>query len=143
VEDTNLLYYDVFLIVNLVLSISFWVTHRMDVTFLPAAWSEGSLMSILWIAAGLYNGAFLSSAADGNYEANDERGGPKAAAILGFQTFLNAVNLRLLVALIMATIQHRPVGSTPEEELMSLEIGFGLILMSVFRYIHSFITPRV
>ena len=143
VEDVGLLYYDIFLIINLVLSISFWVTHRMDITFLPVALSEGSLMSLLWIAAGLFNGAFLYSAIDGHYEATDVRGGPKAACILGFQTFLGAINLRLVVALIMACIQHQAIGSTSAEELVPLEIGFGLILMSVFRFVHSSVAPRI
>ncbi|GKY92578.1 hypothetical protein MPSEU_000227900 [Mayamaea pseudoterrestris] len=143
IEDTSLLYYDIFLIVNLALSISFWVTHRMDISFLPAALSEGSLMSLLWIGAGLYNGAFLFSAKDGHYDASDERGGPKAAMLLGFSTFLNAINLRLIVAFIMACLQHRPVGSIPEEGIMPLEIGFGLLLMSVFRFVHSSMVPRI
>jgi hypothetical protein len=143
VEDTSLLFYDVFLIVNLALSISFWVTHRMDLAFLPSALSEGSLMSLLWIFAGLYNGAFLFSAKDGHFGSTDERGGPKAAALLGFLTFLNAINLRLVVAFAMALAQHRPVGSTAGEQIMVLEMGFGLVLMSVFRYIHSSMVPRI
>ncbi|GKY92581.1 hypothetical protein MPSEU_000228200 [Mayamaea pseudoterrestris] len=143
IEDTSLLYYDIFLIVNLALSISFWVTHRMDISFLPAALSEGSLMSLLWIGAGLINGAFLFSAKDGHYDASDERGGPKAAMLLGFSTFLHAINLRLIVAFIMACLQHRSVGSIPEEGIMPLEIGFGLLLMSVFRFVHSSMVPRI
>jgi hypothetical protein len=137
VEDTSLLFYDVFLIVNLALSISFWVTHRMNLAFLPSALSEGSLMSLLWIFA------VLVSAKDGHFGSTDERAGPKAAALLGFLTFLNAINLRLVVAFAMALAQHRPVGSTAEEEIMVLEMGFGLVLMSVFRYIHSSMVPRI
>ena len=142
VEDTSLLYYDVFLIVNLALSISFWVTHRLELAFLPAALSEGSLMSLLWICTGLVNGAFLDSAKDGHFGSSDERGGPKAAGLLGFSTFLNAINLRLVVALVMAFTEHRPIGSTPAEEIMTLEIGFGLILMSCFRFVYSSMIPR-
>jgi hypothetical protein len=143
VEDTSLLFYDVFLIVNLALSISFWVTHRLELAMLPAAFSEGSLMSLLWIGAGLYNGAFLCSAKDGHYDSADERGGPKAAGLLAFLTFLNAINLRLVVAFGMAFIQHRPIGSIPEEQIMPLEMGFGLLLMSVFRFVHSSAVPRI
>jgi hypothetical protein len=142
IEDTSLLYYDVFLIVNLALSISFWVTHRLELSFLPAALSEGSLMSLLWICAGLFNGAFLYSAKDGHFGSSDERGGPKAAGLLGFSTFLNAINLRLVVALVMAFTQHRHIGSTPGEEIMALEMGFGLILMSCFRFVYSSMVPR-
>lgn len=143
VDDTNLLLYDIFLIVNLTLSISFWVTYRMDFTFLPIAFSEGCLLSIFWIVSGLYHGMFLYSAVDGHYGSADERGGPKAAATLALNTFINAVNLRLLFALLVAVAEHRPVGMASGEQLLPLEIGFGLLLMSSWRAIHSFITPRI
>lgn len=143
VDDTNLLLYDVFLIVNLTLSISFWVTYRMDFTFLPIAFSEGCLLSILWIVSGLYHGMFLYSAVDGHYGSADERGGPKAAATLALNTFINAVNLRLVFALLVAVAEHRPVGMASGEQLLPLEIGFGLLLMSSWRALHSFITPRI
>jgi hypothetical protein len=143
VDDTSLLFYDVFLLVNLVLSISFWVVHRMDFQFIASAFSEGCLLSLVWIAAGLYSGAFLSSAVDGHYGSTDERGGPKAAALLGFQTFVNTVNLRLLLALVSAIIEHRPAGTAPGEEFLALEIGFGLVLMSVWRMGHSSFVPRI
>jgi len=143
VDDTNLLLYDVFLIVNLTLSISFWVTHRMDFAFLPYAFSEGCLLSIFWIAAGLYHGMFLYSAVDGHYGSSDERGGPTAAAVLALNTYVNTVNLRLLFAFLVAVAEHRPVGIDPAEQLLPLEIGFGLLLMSSWRALHSFTTPRL
>jgi hypothetical protein len=143
VDDSNLMFYDVFLIVNLVVSISFWVTHRMDFTYISPALSEACLFSLLWIASGLYTGAFLFSAVDGHYGSSDERGGPKAAGLLGFHTFLNAVNLRLVVALLMAVAQHRPVGSGMGEDLLPLEIGFGFMLMSGWRTLHSSNVPRL
>lgn len=143
VDDTNLLFYDVFLLVNLVLSISFWVVHRMDFQFIASAFSEGCLLSLAWIASGLYSGAFLSSAVDGHYGSTDERGGPKAAALLGFQTFVNTINLRLLFALVSAIVEHRPAGTAPGEEFLALEIGFGLVLMSVWRMGHSSFVPRI
>jgi hypothetical protein len=142
VDDVNLMFYDVFLIVNLVVSISFWVTHRMDFTYISPALSEACLLSLLWMVSGLYTGAFLYSAVDGHYGSSDERGGPKAAGLLGFHTFLNAVNLRLLVALLMAVAQHRPVGSGMGEDLLPLEIGFGFMLMSGWRTLHSSNVPR-
>jgi hypothetical protein len=143
VDDVNLLFYDVFLILNLVVSISFWVTHRMDFTYISSALSEACLLSLLWMASGLWTGAFLYSAVDGHYGSSDERGGPKAAGLLGFHTFLNAVNLRLLVALLMAVAQHRPVGSGMGEDLLPLEIGFGFMLMSGWRTLHSSNVPRL
>jgi hypothetical protein len=143
VDDVNLLFYDVFLILNLVVSISFWVTHRMDFTYISSALSEACLLSLLWMASGLYTGAFLWSAVDGHYGSSDERGGPKAAGLLGFHTFLNAVNLRLLVALLMAVAQHRPVGTGMGEDLLPLEIGFGFMLMSGWRTLHSSNVPRL
>jgi hypothetical protein len=143
VDDTYLLFYDIFLILNLCASISFWVVHRMDFNYIGSAFSEGCLMSILWIGAGLYTGAFLYSAVDGHYNPGDERGGPKAAGLLGFQTFLNAVNLRLVFALVSALLQHRPVGSGLGEDLLPLEIGFGLVLMGCWRLSHSSFVPRL
>ncbi len=143
VDDTNLLLYDIFLIVNLSLSISFWVTYRMDFTFLPIAFSEGCLLSIFWIASGLYHGMFLYSAVDGHYGSADDRGGPKAAATLALNTYINAVNLRLVFAFLVAVAEHRPAGMAPGEQLLPLEIGFGLLLMSSWRALHSSITPRI
>lgn len=142
VEDTSLLFYDVFLILNLSLSISFWAVHRMAFDYIGSAVSEGSLFCLLWIAAGLYNGAFLYSAVDGHYGSTDERGGPKAAGMLGLHTFISASSLRIIVALVMAILEHRKVG-VAGEQLIPLEITFGLLLMSSWRALHSSYTPRV
>jgi hypothetical protein len=101
------------------------------------------LLSVLWIGAGLYSGAFLYSAADGHYVPGDDRGGPKAAGLLAFNTFVNAINLRLIVALTLAAFGHRAVGSTPGEQLIPLEVGFGLVLMSAWRTIHSTFISRL
>jgi len=143
VEDINVLFYDIFLIINLAVSISFWVVHRMDFAFIGTAFNEGCLMSLLWIGAGLYSGAFLNSAVDGHFVGDDEKGGPQAAGMLAFQTFVNAINLRLIFALAVAVIQHRPVGSAMGEQIMPLEIGFGLIMMSTWRILHSSYVPRL
>lgn len=143
VEDLNILFYDVFLLINLSLSISFWVKYRLNFAFLPAAFNEGCLFSILWIISGLYHGAFLMSAIDGHYGSTDERSGPKAAAALALNTYINATNLRLLVALASAVIQHRQVGVSPIEELIPLEIGCGIVLMTFWRALHSYVTPRI
>lgn len=143
VDDVNLVFYDVFLIINLVVSSSFWAVHRLQLDAIGAAFSEGCLQSLMWIGAGLYTGVFLDSALDGHYGVSDERGGPKAAGALAFHTYINAINLRLIVALIMAVIEHRQVGSTPGEQLIPLEVGFGLILMTVWRFIHSSMVPRI
>ena len=143
VEDMNVLLYDIFLIVNLTASISFWVTHRMDLNYLSMALSEGCLFSCFWIIAGLYHGSFLWSSVDGHFGSSDERGGPKAAAMLAANTFVNATSLRLLFALIVAVFQHRPVGASPSEELLPLEIGFGLVLMASWRALHSSFVPRI
>ena len=143
VEDMNVLLYDVFLLVNLSLSISFWVTHRLSFEYLSSAFSEGSLLSILWIISGLYHGSFLMSAVDGHYGSTDERGGPKAAAALGLTTFVNTINLRLVLALIVAIIQHREVGIDAGEQLIPLEIAFGIVLMGSWRALHSYFTPRI
>ena len=146
VEDFGVMLYDIFLIVNLSVSISFWVTHRLDFTYVAYAFNEGCFFSILWIAAGLYHGSFLYSAMDGHYPLDDEknRGGPSAAAALAFNTYINAINLRLVAALVGAWLQHRKVGEgSPMEELIPLEIGIGLVLMTMWRALHSQVTPRV
>lgn len=123
--------------------ISFWAIHRLKFDYLWSAFSEGCLLSVLWIAAGLYSGAFLFSAVDGHYAAGDERGGPKAAGLLAFHTFVNTINLRLVAALALAVLQHRAVGSTASEQLIPLEVGFGLVLMSAWRAIHSSYISRL
>ena len=143
VEDNSVLLYDVILLVNLSASISFWVTHRMDFQYIGSAISEGSLLSILWIIAGLYHGAFLYSAVDGHYGSMDEKGGPKAAGLLGLQTFISTFNLRIVMALLIAVIEHRKVGDVAGEELIPLELIFGLVLMSCWRALHSSYTPRM
>jgi hypothetical protein len=143
VEDVDVLFYDIFLIINLTVSISFWVVHRLDVSYLGAAFNEGCLMCLLWIGSGLSTGAFLNSAVDGHFGSSSERGGPKAAAMLALHTFLNAINLRLLFALAVAVVQHRPVGIAVGEQLMPLELGFGLCLMMFWRLVHSSFVPRV
>lgn len=161
IDDPNLLLYDVFLIVNLTLSISFWVVNRMDFRYLPSALNEGCLFSILWILSGLYHGSFLHSSMDGHYDPfenyiydtssnidhdsnNNRRGGPKAAAMLAFNTYVNAINLRLICALVGAFAQHRKViVDSSMEQLIPLEIACGLILMTFWRALHSHITPRI
>lgn len=150
VEDTNLLLYDVFLIMNLSASISLFVVHRMDTHFSPSSLNEGAILSICWIMAGLANGAFLNSAVDGHYDPRisaDEyadKGGPNAAGLLAVSTFVTTSSLRIVFALALAVLHHRPVGLIGSgEELISLEIPFGLVLMSAWRTLHSANTPRI
>jgi len=147
VDDTNVLLYDVLLLLNLSVSISFGVTHRMNLSYISSALDEGSLMCICWIIAGLANGVFLYSAVDGHYDPlgrgeDYEKGGPKSAGLLALSTFISASSIRILVALSCAVCQHRPVG-VGGEELIPLEIVVGLALMSLWRAVHSSYTPRV
>lgn len=185
IDDPNLLFYDIFLLLNLSVSISFWVVNRMQLDFVALSFNEGCLMSILWIIAGLYHGAFLDSAKDGHQKpayyialdesdekdsgetsnnqqqtgtANDSatekpfwekplpaltKGGPSAAGLLAVNTFINTISLRLIVALVVAVVQHRAVFDDPLEQLIPYEVGFGLVLMSVWRTMHSVYTPRI
>jgi hypothetical protein len=145
VEDFDLMFYDIILIVNLAVSVSIWAVHRLDVAYIGSAFNEGCLMSLLWIVSGLWSGAFLLSAVDGHYTGpqKEEKGGPKAAGLLGFWTYVNAINLRLLFALVVAVCEHRPVGAAATEQLIPLEIGFGIVLMSCWRALHSFSVPRI
>jgi len=147
VDDTNVLFYDVLLLMNLSVSISFGVTHRMNLSYISSALDEGSLMCICWITAGLANGVFLYSAVDGHYDPlgrgeDSDKGGPKAAGLLALSTFISASSIRILIALSFAVCQHRPVG-VGGEELIPLEIVVGLALMSLWRAVHSSYTPRV
>jgi hypothetical protein len=141
IQDTSVLYYDVFLLLNLSVSISFWVVHRLSFGSIIDAFSEGCLLSILWVLSGLYNGAFLYSAIDGHHDMTRddtfEKGGPKAAGQLGLWTFVGTINLRMVVALYTAVIEHRPVGVANGEDLIPLELCFGLVLMSMWRMLHS------
>lgn len=146
IDDMNLLLYDVVLLMNLSASISFFVTHRLDYYYIPSSLNEGALLSICWIIAGLANGAFLSSAVDGHYDPSgvdyEDKGGPRAAGLLAVSTFVTTSSLRIAFALALAVSQHRPVGSGGEE-LIPLEIPFGLVLMSAWRALHSANTPRI
>jgi hypothetical protein len=158
IEDWNVLLYDILLIVNLSISVSFWVVHRYDVSYIGRALNEGCLLSLLWIGAGLWNGSFLYTSVDGHYspsrsqqnrlaakEVDSNRtklqeihqGGPVAAGLLALHSFINTINLRLLYALIIAVIEHRPALSSSTELLVPLELGYGLILMILWRALHS------
>jgi hypothetical protein len=143
VDDFEILLFDIFLILNLVVSVSFWVVHRMEVDWIGLALNEGCLLSLCWLGAGLGTGAFLFSAVDGHYQSDDERGGPVGAGKLAFQTYVNAINIRLVVALIVAICQHRPVGDIGGESLLPLELGLGLVLMPAWRMLHSAYIPRL
>lgn len=145
VDDTNVLLYDVFLLVNLSSSISFWVVHRMNFMYIAESLNEGALLCICWILAGLANGAFLYSAVDGHWDPSGkdaDKGGPKAAGLLGLSTFIGTCSVRIIIALAGAVVQHRPVGSGGEA-LIPLEILVGLVLMSSWRALHSAYTPRL
>jgi len=142
VEDSQLLMYDIFLILNLSVSISFLVIHRLSFDYVSSALSEGSLMSILWIVSGLFNGGFLYSSVDGHHTPPDPRAGPKAAGLLGLHSFIMTANLRVIIALLLAIYEHRKVGTGMGEDLMPMEITFGIVLMSIWRLLHSVFTPR-
>lgn len=143
VDDSNILLYDVILLINLAVTISFWVTHRMNFNYIGEAFSEGCLMSMLWIGSGLYTGAFLYSAIDGHHGSDDIiDGGPKGAGLLAAHTFTNAVNMRLVFALLVSMAEHRPVGLSVGEEIMPIEIGFGYMLMVLWRVLHSSYVTR-
>ena len=101
VDDTNVLLYDVFLLVNLSACISFWVVHRMNFMYIAESLNEGALLCICWILAGLANGAFLYSAVDGHWDPSGkdaDKGGPKAAGLLGLSTFIGTSSLRIIIA---------------------------------------------
>lgn len=145
IDDTNLLLYDAILLTNLSVSISFFVAHRLNYFYVPSSLNEGALLSLCWIISGLANGSFLYSAVDGHYDPRDadyaDKGGPKAAGLLAVSTFVTTCSLRIAFALLLAVAEHRPVGSGGEE-LIPLEIPFGLVLMSAWRTLHAEHTIR-
>jgi hypothetical protein len=144
VEDINVLLFDTILIINLAVAISYFVIQRMNLGFVGLAFNEGCLMSLFWITSGLYTGAFLYSAVDGHYgSSNTDQGGPKGAGILAAHTYVNAINMRLLFALIASVCEHRPVGSVLGEQIMLLEIGFGLLLLVLWRMLYSNLAGRM
>ena len=138
VDDFSLLFYDIFLLVNLSVSISFWVVHRMQVDYVALAFNEGCAAAVCWLGAGLGTGAFLDSAPTGHLP----DGGPAGAAKLALHTFVYAMNLRLLLALLMAVGQHRAVGAVGGEALLPLELGLGLVLMPAWRLLHASYTSQ-
>lgn len=152
VEDAQLLLYDIFLLLNLSVSISFWVVNRSSpIPHISHAFSEGSLLCLLWVIAGLGNGVFLYSAVDAHYgdqithsEKENERkkGGPQGAGLLAFNTFVTVCSFRIIIALAEAVIGHRHVGDVDGEMLIPLELGGGLILISFWRMLHSQYVPR-
>lgn len=180
VEDWNVLWYDLLLLINLVVSISFWVVHRLDISYIGIAFNEGCLLSLLWITAGLFNGAFLYTAVDGHQRPNNNihsnvkitviskgmnttdttksdfsgrmnnikgtnddndnnksTGGPVAAGWLALHTYINTMNLRLVYALVVAVVEHRTALSHASELFIPLEFGYGLVLMILWRTLHS------
>ena len=148
IEDSELVLYDVFLLLNLSVSVSVWVVHRKDpLNHLLSAIGEGSLLCLLWVSIGLINGLFLYSAIDGHYNPDENgrdgkiddenNGGPRAAGWLAFNTFVSVINVRLFIALVEAVTAHRRIGDIDQEGLMTLESIFGLVLMSSWRMLHS------
>lgn len=186
IEDWDVLFYDIFLIINLVISISYYVIYRYNVNYIPIAFNEGCIMSFCWIIAGLFNGSFLYSAIDGhattttngritkrqsstktaNSDSNKNSttvsnnikdidkiqqepkettttGGPMGAGILAFHTFINTMNLRLIIAFVDAVIHHRMVLISDNEVLIPLEFSYGILLMILWRSLHSSYVPRM
>lgn len=140
VEDTQVLFYDVFLLLNLSVSVSFWVIHRGDpFPYIANSLSEGALLSILWISAGLANGMFLyegyESKTNGNYE-------PKSVGMQALNSFVSVCNMRIILALIKAVLGHRHVGDIDEELLVPLELGGGIVMMSFWRMLYSTYVTR-
>jgi len=145
VDDPELLLYDVFLLTTLTVSLSFLVVHRLNFYYIAPGLHESALLSICWIIAGLGNGAFLYSSVDGHYDPAWDpveyaaKGGPRAAGLLALSTYVTTMSLRIVTALVMAVSGGRPVG-TAGEELIPLEILFGLVMMSAWRFVHSVYT---
>jgi len=142
VEDTQILFYDITLLVNLCVCISTLVIHRNASPMLHIidGFSEGSLLSLIWLVSGLWNGAFLYSAADGHYPPSAEES-PKRAGLLAFNTFVTTMNIRILLVLIDKFVLHK-AATNGAMNMILLELVFGLGLMSFWRMLRSYIIPR-
>jgi len=97
IQDVQLLLFDVFLLLNLTLSASFWVVYRLDVAkTMTVALNEGCIFVICWIISGVLNDAFsikVSSLRD-----SDEKVSPELKTAIN--TFMLASVLRLGLALL-------------------------------------------
>jgi len=51
--------------------------------------------------------------------------------------------LRLIMALVVAVGENRGVVDDPLEQVIPYEVGFGMIVMSAWRSIHSAFVPRI
>eukprot|EP00588_Corethron_pennatum_P030969 CAMPEP_0194337682 /NCGR_PEP_ID=MMETSP0171-20130528/77103_1 /TAXON_ID=218684 /ORGANISM="Corethron pennatum, Strain L29A3" /LENGTH=242 /DNA_ID=CAMNT_0039101547 /DNA_START=171 /DNA_END=899 /DNA_ORIENTATION=+ len=140
VDDPTLVLYDVLLLVNLSFATSTWVVHRPSfsvsdellgasepVAHIASAVNEGCLLAILWVIAGLFNGRVFRNVGDE----------PEIAAWEALNVFLTTTSLRLIVALAVAFIEHRPVGASDGESLIAIEVAFGFVMMAIWRYVYS------
>lgn len=123
IEDKEVLCYDIFLLINLFVAISCYVTHRASpFLYINEAISSGSLFSLCWIFAGIYHGTFLFSSTSNSYK----------AGTLALTTFISTCNIRLVLELLIQTfLLHQKI------EFDWLEFVAGLALMASWRWLHS------
>ena len=123
IEDKEVLAYDIFLILNLFVAISTFVTHRSSpLIHMNEALSNGSLFAICWILAGVYHGAFLFSSSNN----------PFKAGTMALTTFISTCNIRLVLELLFQSlVLHQKL------EFEWLEFVVGITLMSSWRWLHS------
>ena len=128
IEDKEVLAYDVFLIINLFVAISTFVTHKSSpLLHMNEALSNGSLFTICWIAAGVYHGAFLFSSANNPFKAGN----------MALTTFISTCNIRLVLELFLQSlVLHQKI------EFEWLEFVVGITLMSSWRWLHSVYVNR-
>jgi len=123
VEDREVLAYDVFLIINLFVAISSFVTHRSSpLLHINEAISSGSIFAICWVFAGIYHGSFLFSSSTNPYKAGN----------MALTTFISTCNIRLVLELLVQSlILHQKI------EFEWLEFVVGITLMAAWRWLHS------
>ena len=160
VGDVQLLLLDVVLLLNLALSASFWVVYRLDVMkTLTVALNEGCLLAVCWIVAGIYHDSFSFGVGESKETLDKER----TAGLLGLRTFATASYIRLGIALLGLLFHQNlawlPFGDTSGFDgaavellgggddakawkLISLELSVGVVLMSIWRVLHSQFVQR-
>jgi hypothetical protein len=163
IQDVQLLLFDVFLILNLTLSASFWVVYRLDVAkTMTVALNEGCVFAFCWIVAGVFNDAFRSEESSIDVSTaslprkGDEGLTQNPYLTTAINTFLTASVLRLVLALFALaassasseaatlfdaspklTSSFLGVHDSQSAKLIPLEFGLGAILMTTWRMIHA------
>ena len=122
-----LILYDTFLLLNLSVSISLWVSHSISAfppfAGLSSSLGYGSVLTSCWIAAAVYNDFYHPP------NAKDEENAAQRAGA----TWVSMSTLLLVWEFAKALPGLEPVGN----EYVFQELGFSLVLMTCWRLIYA------